>query len=144
MTTIEEAKQFLSRVRDIINSERNTIKQINKLRDRWLSIEINLSGMPRGSTSYTAADYVADLDELQRKLLDTMKEERQAYKEILEVLSELTGNKREIMKNRYLLCMTWEAIAVDLGLTYRWVLTLHGRALHEVAEIIDRKHVNSH
>lgn len=43
---------------------------------------------------------------------------------------------RELLIDRYVREMTWEQIAVEMGYTYRGVLTLHGKALEAVKVFI--------
>ena len=45
-------------------------------------------------------------------------------------------NLSHILRRRYIDGKTWEEIAVEMNYTYRWTLTLHGRALEEVDRIL--------
>ena len=134
--TKKEAKAFLNQVRDIIRTENRILAQMQKLEDRQLSITAQLSDMPRGSTHFTTEDYAIEMDLLRRQLLDEMQKERQAYKQILQVLDQLEGIEKEIMIMHYLMLMTWEEIAFKVEKSYRWTQKLHGRALEKVAQIM--------
>lgn len=46
------------------------------------------------------------------------------------------GRLRLLLEKRYLCCMTWEVIAVDMGVSYRWLMTLHSDALSVVDRIL--------
>ena len=136
--TRADAKKFLNRVRNIITHEKRVIEQINRLWDRQTAITQVLSDMPKGSNHFTTLDYVIAAEELQAKLREDIRQEQAAYKEILQVLDQLEGIQRDIMIMHYLMLMTWEEICVEVNLTYRWVQTLHSRALDKVAEILDK------
>jgi len=44
---------------------------------------------------------------------------------------------RLILEKRHLCFMTWEAIAIDLGYSVRWVQIRHTRALEVVQKLLD-------
>ena len=136
--TKQEAKAFLNQVRDIMQTENRILMQMQKLEDRQLSITAQLSDMPRGSMPFTTEDYAVEMDLLKRQLLAEIQKERQAYKQILQVLDRLEGIEREIMIMHYLILMTWEEIACRVEKSYRWTQKLHGRALEKVVIILSR------
>ncbi len=49
------------------------------------------------------------------------------------------GRLRLLLEKRYLCCMTWEAIAVDMACSYRWLMTLHTDALGVVDRILKKR-----
>lgn len=132
----QEAKAFLNQVRDIMRTENRILMQMQKLEDRQLSITAQLSDMPRGSTHFTTADYVVEMDLLRRQLAEEIQKEHQVYKQILQVLDQLEGIEREIMIMHYLMMMTWEEIAYKAEKSYRWVQKLHGRAIDRIIIIL--------
>lgn len=134
--TKQEVKIFLNQVRNIIRAENRILDQMRRLEERQLSITRPISDMPRGSTPFTTADYVAEMDILKRQLLLEMKREREAYKNILIVLNQLDGIEREIMIMHYLMFLTWEEIACKVEKSYRWTQKLHGRALEKIINIL--------
>ena len=134
--TKAEAKKYLSRVKDIIRAENRILDQIRRLEDRQLTITRQISDMPRGTTPFTTLDYVVELDELRRKLVNEHQQEIKAYREILLVLNQLNGIERDIMIMHYLMMLTWEEIACRIEKSYRWTQKLHGRALEKVVIIL--------
>lgn len=42
-----------------------------------------------------------------------------------------------VLEKRYLCFMTWERIAADMNWTYRWTLSVHGKALGEVEKLLE-------
>ena len=134
--TKAEAKKYLSRVKDIIRAENRILDQIRRLEDRQLTITRQISDLPRGTTPFTTLDYVVELDELRRKLVNEHQQEIKAYREILLVLNQLNGIERDIMIMHYLMMLTWEEIACRIEKSYRWTQKLHGRALEKVVIIL--------
>lgn len=130
------AKQYLKRVRNIIQAENRILDQIRKLEERQLSITQQLSDMPRGSMPFTTLDYVVQLDELKHKLLAEREKEVRAYYEILETLNKLEGIEKDIMIMYYLMMLTWEEIACRIEKSYRWTQKLHSNALERVRIIL--------
>lgn len=64
-----------------------------------------------------------------------------AMKKEIEAVIELVPQQsfRSLLKMRYVHFMTWEMIAVQMNLSIRSVYRVHGKALVEVAKIIDKK-----
>ena len=60
--------------------------------------------------------------------------QREAVRREIEAAIEKVpdGAQRVLLEYRYLAGYKWEKIAVELNYDYRWVLRLHGRALHAI------------
>ena len=57
--------------------------------------------------------------------------------EALEVIEKVPDDKlRELLLLRYISVMTWEEIAVSMGLSYRHVCRLHGDALSQAKKYL--------
>lgn len=50
------------------------------------------------------------------------------------LISTLKGDEKTVMEKRYITSKKWEEIAIEMGLSYRQVLRLHGRALQKIIE----------
>lgn len=62
--------------------------------------------------------------------------------EIQRTIQQVSDAKlRLLLEKRYLCCMTWESIAVDMGVSYRWLMTLHNDALVVVDRILAEKSI---
>lgn len=55
-----------------------------------------------------------------------------AKAEAYELISNLAGNERIIMELRYISGKTWEEIAIEMDMSYRHVVRLHGIALRRL------------
>ena len=96
-----------------------------------------LTGLPRGSTSFTIDDYVSGKEDLVAKLEAELERERKSYVKILMTLNQLEGLTKEIMIRYYLMFQTWEEVAKSVGKSYRRVQTLHSKGLEKVAKILE-------
>lgn len=132
--TEKEVKAKLYRVRDLVAEENRILEQLQKLKDRQLSITQQLSDMPRGGTPFTTLDYVIEKEALTDKLTAALVKEKKAYREALIMLDMLNGKEREALVRYYLMFETWETVAVNIGKGYRWTLTLHARAIKKLAK----------
>lgn len=53
--------------------------------------------------------------------------------EIQRTIQQVSDERlRLVLEKRYLCCMAWEAIAVDMKCSYRWLMILHSDALEAV------------
>lgn len=110
-------------------------EQIRRLRDLAESITVTLSPAPgsgnrRGSrVERYALEILERQKELEKAIDDLLKAQREIVTAIEKVSSPV---KRELLTRRYLNNMSWEAIAVTMNYSYRWVLALHGQALAEL------------
>ena len=138
--TKQELKAYLMRVRYAVRAEERIIEQILRLRERVTSLTKQLSDMPRGGSPYTLEDYVCDLDRLERQLGAELEKEREAFRDVLILLSKLEPVPQDIMIDYYLNDKTWEEIAIAYGKSYRWVQGVHKKSLEEILKL----HIFSH
>lgn len=60
-----------------------------------------------------------------------------AKSEIQSIIQQVSDERlRLLLEKRYLCCMAWEAIAVDMKCSYRWLMTLHNDALAAVERLL--------
>lgn len=60
-----------------------------------------------------------------------------AQQEISATLDKLNDpDQLHVLHMRYVQNKTWEQIAHEMGFCYRWICTLHGRALQEIEKIL--------
>lgn len=126
----EKKKEYLNSYRYCLRREMRLAQQIEELRQRKMFPSMNPDGMPKGNGCSDLSGYMAQLDELIRRLEQERLMAIEKYKEIYNQIQTMTdGNEKEILERRYLLGETWEKIAVAMNYNYRWVLRIHGRAL---------------
>lgn len=127
----EEKKKYLKGYIYCKRREKQLAQQIEELRDQKMFPSVNNDGMPRGSGISDLSGYVAQLDDLISQLEHEREMAVRRYKEIREQIHTMQDEtEKEILERRYLMCETWEKIAVSMNYNYRWVLRIHGRALN--------------
>lgn len=79
---------------------------------------------------------IEGIDEIAGCLGEKQSEANRLRREIEDTISTVQdGRLRLLLEYRYIDGMTWEAIAVKMGLMLRWVHELHGRALSAITTL---------
>ena len=137
MPTPENQKkiEYLSRYRKL----GRRIEQLSTERAMWLSRACKttqtISDMPKAKNgaqgdSSEVAQYVEIGEEITRELRNLHRLRR----EIRAVITTLEDDiLQTLMLYRYIDGMTFEQIAVKMNFSWRWTITLHGRALEKLS-----------
>lgn len=137
MPTPENQKkiEYLSRYRKL----GKRIEQLSTERAMWLSRACKttqtISDMPKAKNgaqgdSGEVAQYVEIGEEITRELRNLHRLRR----EIRTVIAALEDDTLQaLMLYRYIDGMTFEEIAVKMNFSWRWTITLHGRALEKLS-----------
>lgn len=137
MPTPENQKkiEYLSRYRKL----GKRIEQLSTERAMWLSRACKttqtISDMPKAKNgaqgdSSEVAQYVEIGEEITRELRNLHRLRR----EIRAVITTLEDDiLQTLMLYRYIDGMTFEQIAVKMNFSWRWTITLHGRALEKLS-----------
>lgn len=135
------AKEYLQQYRTIEERVRILQAEVEKLRADAESMSINLDGMPRGSaTNDKTARLAVMLAECESKLQSELSRLWSMRLEIVATISELREPKYQtILHSRYIEGKTWETIAYEMGITWRYCYMLHGHALDKLNKIINKK-----
>ena len=76
-------------------------------------------GLPKSSNHSDLSDYMAKIDELERKLIRQRGKKVQIRTEIRERIEELDNEKeKDVLTKRYIDCEGWNRICDETG--YRW------------------------
>lgn len=137
MPTPENQKkiEYLSRYRKL----GKRIEQLSTERAMWLSRACKttqtISNMPKAKNgaqgdSGKVAQYIEIGEEITRELRNLHRLRR----EIRTVIAALEDDTLQaLMLYRYIDGMTFEEIAVKMNFSWRWTITLHGRALEKLS-----------
>lgn len=137
MPTPENQKkiEYLSRYRKL----GKRIEQLSTERAMWLSRACKttqtISDMPKAKNgaqgdSSEVAQYIEIGEEITRELRNLHRLRR----EIRAVITTLEDDiLQTLMLYRYIDGMTFEKIAVKMNFSWRWTITLHGRALEKLS-----------
>ena len=128
-------KEFLNQYR---NAEREiAIKMDEIVRLREMATKVTQVLTPdkvKGGMENRREESIAKIVDMEKEIgasIDNLKKIREQVECAINAISN--ANQRDVLRLRYLDGMKWEQIAVKLNYDYRWVLRLHGMALHEIA-----------
>ena len=127
------AKEFLRRARDVDRRVDEAQERVDRLRAKLEAGRLSrVTGMPRGG----GADWTETADrliELERVVNARTREWVRWKLNAIDAIRSV-GEPRlaEVLELYYIDGMTWEQVAQRMGITERWVQSLHGRALLKV------------
>lgn len=129
-TENEKKKEYLRGYNDHVRRIRRIETELAELRTMRISGSGNMDGMPHGSSQSDLSDYAADLDALERKLMQERYERVQAYKEIVRKIKDLESeNEKDVLFYRYIAGDDWWEIAQKLRYSKRQIHRFHGKGL---------------
>ena len=127
------AKEFLRRARDVDRRVDEAQERVDRLRARLEAGRLSrVTGMPRGG----GADWTETADRLieLERVVNARTREWVRWK--LDAIDAIRGvgepRLAEVLELYYIDGLTWEQVAQRMGITERWALILHGRALMQV------------
>lgn len=126
----EYLKSYLRHVRRIhrINEE------IREIRSMRASISLNNDGMPHGSGQEDLSGYAADLDAMERDLIQERYHRIRTYQDIAARIKRLSSeNEKDVLFYRYIKGLDWWEIAEKMRYSERWIHKIHGKALAHLA-----------
>ena len=136
-----DAKKYLMQLKKLDAMISN--KMIEK--EQWKTIALGTTaqmGSERVQTSSSQqkmADAVGkyvDMGKEIDKIIDDLVDTR---KDIISVIEQLEVIEYDILHKRYVQYLSFDDIAYDYDRTYTWVTTIHGRALKNVQQILERR-----
>ena len=128
----DELYQILTAPRDTDREIRDLTEQIYTL--MWITVPGAIRyDTPKVQTSPEdkMAFMSAEVDELQRKLVELCKRRRReegTIKELMRRCIDLDSKERQVLRLRYLYRESWDKVARDLASTERWAYTIHKSA----------------
>jgi len=138
-----ETKQYLEEFR-LIQTRLNVLTaEIERLRAEAESVSINLDGMPKGTgKDDKTARLAIQLAEMETKLQNEMSVLWSRRMRIITMLGNMKNHKHQtLLHKRYIECKSWETIAYEMDISWRYCYMLHGSALKEFGEILNEKKI---
>ena len=134
------AKEYLMKYKHIDDRVKMLQAEVERLRTDAESMRINLDGMPKGATTNDKTARLAILlAECETALIDELSMLWSARIEIIGVLDQLKEPKyQRILYARYIEGKTWETIAYEMGISWRYCYMLHGNALSDLDRILKK------
>jgi deoxyxylulose-5-phosphate synthase len=136
------AKDFLGQAFRLdcrINSKLEQIEALNCLATKVTAPAVNdMPGSPNRN--------IHQMEDVIVKVMDMRDDLKEAAKELLELKQQIMGviqmvedtDQRTLLELRYLCFKTWEDIAADMNFGTRYIHILHGKALAEVDDILEK------
>lgn len=131
-----DVKEFFQQIRHIdkqINVKFEQLERLKTLATKVTATMSETSPKPSG-VSRSMENSVDKIILLQDELNNDIDKYINLKRAANDVIRQIPNEKyRRVLENRYLLGKTWEAIAVEMDMTYQGVCHVHGRALQEAA-----------
>ena len=135
------AKEYLQQYRNAEDSINAKLDQIHKLRELATKTTQTLTAdnvQSSGSNDKISA-IVSKIVDMENEVDAEIDKLHDVKKHVQEVISAVPNAKqRAVLTRRYINGYTWERIAVELNISYQWVCELHGRALQNILQTVDR------
>ena len=127
------AKEFLRRARDIDRRVDEATERVERLRARLEAGRMSsVTGMPRGGAKdwTETADRLIELERVVNQRTRELVRWKLAAIDAIRAVEE--PRLAEVLELYYINGFTWEQVAQRMGITERWIQSLHGRALLKV------------
>lgn len=124
------AKEFLRRARTVDRRVDEAQERVERLRAKLESGRMSsITGMPRGGSSdwTQTADRLIELEQAVNQRTRELVRWKLAAIDAIRSVEE--PRLAELLELYYIDGFTWEQVAERMGITERWALILHGRAL---------------
>lgn len=128
---LEREKRFLKRYRKNRALVSRLTEKLELLDQRLYGVRSpSLSGMPRGGEPVTAADLIADKQELEERIQRLTSNGRKIKREILAAIDTLDDPRyAEILESFFIDCEDFGTIADNTGYTVRHVIRLYSEGI---------------
>lgn len=138
-------KIFLQKVRRQNEVIRAYESELKDLRIRAVNISSPTLGERVQSNHQSSLDEIVDKIESQA---DKVNKAWQSYMEVKDQAISLINMEQDeyrrcVIYRYYILCQSWEQIAVEMHFSLRWVMRLHGWALNDLEKEFTKIHVSS-
>lgn len=138
----EMKKEYLREYRRHVRRLGRIEAELSELRAMKTAISVNNDGMPHGSGQSDMSGYAAELDRLERSLLEERRKRVIAYKDIVKRIKRLRSeNELDVLFYRYIKGLEWWEIAEKMGYSERQIHRYHGNALAHISIPEDLKDV---
>lgn len=135
-----EAKEYLQQVRNADIAIKDKMEELADLE----ALATKLSGLSDGdkvqasSSQDKMADTVCEIADLKAEIHGEINSLLELKKEVREVIGKVSEPVlMSVLHKRYLQYKSWEKIAIEMGMSWRHTLRLHGKSLQEIEKILN-------
>ena len=117
------------------------MKNIKQLEDQLFEIETRATRITPclkqdivtgGLIQDKMGNYVAEMVEIKEKINQKLQPAYKLRKEIEDAIEVLDEREKYLIRMKYINCMKWEDLAVDMGYTWRHMHKLHAKILKKL------------
>lgn len=134
-----DAKRYLQQIRLYDSRISAKLEELQHTKEMALRVTPTLKKDAASGTGTQdkLAEAVAKIVDLEATINEDISRYIAAKQEISAVIDKLSDpDQLQVLHMRYVQYKTWEQIACDMGFSYRWVCTIHGRALQQVENFL--------
>lgn len=130
----ETIKKRLNQYRDLSRERDQLARALEELEARMSGPgAANMDGMPHGSgTGDPVLGIVSQHIDLQDRYRAQLDKLDKAQKDIEDMIEGLDPLPRSILRSRYICGMSWEAVCVTYGYSWRQAHNIHSKALNDI------------
>ena len=133
MNSFHDKKRFLMQYRNQQAEIRSIEEELATLRMKKMHPSLSIDGMPGGAGASDLSSYAAAVDKIERRLLRQKKRLLKTMYQSEQAIGSLEDSRqRSILKDRYILGLSWAKIAERQFLEERQVYRIHGDALYNI------------
>lgn len=138
-------KEFLNKVRRQNSVLLTYERELSELRLRMVNISSPGFGDKVQTNHLSSLDEIIEKMESQADKVNRKWDACKGMKEQAEMLidKEPDENRRCVLYRYYILCQSWEQIAVDMHFSLRWITKLHGWALQDLEKEFHKVPISS-
>ena len=138
------AKEYLQQYRHAVKRERAAMEHLEELQSMATRITPQYGGEGGGGQHQSGdaklANAVDKIMEAKSRVSDELEMLEATEREVIQTINQVSDEScKTLLLYRYINGKTFEQIAVNLGYCWRQTIRLHGRALQEVKEILDKR-----
>ena len=127
----EKKKEYLKQYGKALRQEKRIEEELERLKlDRMLPGALAADGLPKSSNLSDLSDYVAEVDEQERKLVEQRKKRVRIRTEIRERIEQMEDEtEKDVLTYCYIDLMRWKDICKKTGYEWAQAHRKHSEAL---------------
>lgn len=133
-------KEFLNQAYRLDQRIQSKIEQLDSLNALATKASSTLSHMPKNPNKATSTmeNTICKIIDLQHEINEDIDRLVDLKTEIVAAIKSVENREYQtLLEKRYLCFETWEQIAVDMHYSLRWIHILHGKALNNLARLLN-------
>lgn len=125
--------------KEYLNKFRESKEALERIRDQISEIELHETlpktgdmdiGMRGSSIQRDLSDYAAKKDDLVGKMIQAGSRQIKTHTDIFQAVEDVPDEKeRQVLTLRYIKCLKWEEIAVEMHVEWAQIHRIHAKAL---------------